>query len=79
LPSGGPYQDHGELVFSKCRMIAQFLLKAGIEPERVQLRIAPSVGESVEDETLLTNWARVDVLLVNQFVAPRRPGSNPRK
>jgi chemotaxis protein MotB len=74
LPPGGPYKDHSELVFNKCRLVSEFLLKEGIEPERLQVRIVQAAPPSAEDETMLTNWVRVDVLLVNQFVAPRRPG-----
>lgn len=75
LPEGGPYDDHGELVFAKCHMISQFVLTQGIEPERLQVRIMPPAPNGAEDETLLTNWVRVDVLLVNEFITPRRPGT----
>jgi hypothetical protein len=80
LPAGGPFQDHGELIFAKCRLISQFLLAAGIEPERIQIRIVQVVPDGAEDETLLTNWVRVDALLVNEFITPRRPGNaSPKK
>jgi hypothetical protein len=78
LPQGGPYEDHSQLVFAKCRMISKFLLQQGLEPERLQVRLIQPVPSGAEDETLLTNWVRVDALLVNEFMAPRRPGTVPQ-
>jgi chemotaxis protein MotB len=69
LPAGSPYHDPTDLTYAKCRQTRDFLVSLGIEPERIQLLVASQAGiGGAEDPQLMTHDARVDIMLLGQFL-----------
>ena len=70
LPQGVAYHDQVELTFAKCRQMRDYLIDLGIEAERIQLHVATASapGGTTDDPQLLNHDARVDVLLLGQFL-----------
>jgi len=64
-----PSQNVADLVYQKCRLISEFFVEQGIHPERIQVRIVPAAGSSVEAELAAKNRdIQLDVFMLNELL-----------
>jgi chemotaxis protein MotB len=64
-----PTENVADLVYQKCRAVMEFYVEQGINPERIQVRIVRTEGNS--DETDLANSNRdiqIDVFMLNELL-----------
>jgi chemotaxis protein MotB len=69
------YRDHWDLAYARCYNAMQYLIKKGIEPERVRLGSAASYepAEAGIDPGLRKRNARVEILLWDERVVESMP------
>jgi MotA/MotB-like proton-channel complex protein len=78
LPADSPFHDPLEMTYAKCRLARDFLIAQGVEPERIQLLLVTSAApEAREDAQLLTQDARLEVLLLGLFLDPPKSAHRP--
>jgi chemotaxis protein MotB len=69
LASDSPYQDHWDLAYRRCRNVMQFLVKLGIDPQRLRISVAAH-NEPLHDGTdpqLQKENPRVEVFMLNEL------------
>ena len=69
LPDDSPYQDHWDLAYGRCRKVMQFLIKLGINPDRMRI-VSAADKEPVHDGVdprLRKENPRVEVFMVDEL------------
>jgi hypothetical protein len=67
-------QNAADLVYQKCRVVMEYLIEQGINPQRIQVRIVRAEGSS--DETTLAaknHDIQIDVFMLSEVLEPQ-PG-----
>lgn len=79
LPPGGPYADHWELAFARCRAVQQLLVEAGIAPHRLRLSVAGGNEPAYVGDDPLGNRenSRVEAFLLDEFAGLNEGPENP--
>jgi chemotaxis protein MotB len=68
----GAGQSASDMVYDKCRLVMDFLLSRGVNPERIQIRIVRAEGTSDETGLAASNRdIQVDVFMLNQLLSPQ--------
>jgi chemotaxis protein MotB len=70
LPKNSSYRDHWHLAYDRCHRVMQYLVKLGIEPQRIRLAVAAEyepIYLGIDPVERAKN-ARVEVLLLNERV-----------
>jgi chemotaxis protein MotB len=72
LAPGGPFADHWELAFARCRTVERLLLAAGIDPNRLRMSVAAGNEPAYVGDELLADRgnSRVEVFLLDEFAGP---------
>lgn len=78
LPADGPYKDHWELAFVRCREVQRLLTADGIEPKRLRLSVAGGNEPAYTGDETLRNRenSRVEVFLLDEFTGPNDGGGS---
>jgi hypothetical protein len=64
-----PTQNVADLVYQKCRLIMEFLIEQGINPERIQMRIVRTEGNTEEADLVAKNRdIQLDVFMLNELL-----------
>lgn len=79
LPPGGPYADHWELAFARCREVQRLLIDAGIAPQRLRLSVAGGNEPAYVGDDPLGNRenSRVEAFLLDEFAGLNDGPENP--
>ncbi len=70
LPPGSPYKDCWQLAYARAMAAMQFLIKEGIDPDRLRVSVAGPYEPSTlrHDEASLARNERVEVYVLNELV-----------
>jgi chemotaxis protein MotB len=79
LAPGGPFADHWELAFARCRTVERLLIAAGIDSNRLRLSIAAGNEPAYVGDDLLgaRENSRVEVFLLDEFAGPNADAAPP--
>lgn len=67
-------QNAADLVFEKCRVVMEYLIEQGINPERIQIRIVRAEGSGDESKLAAKNHdIQIDVFMLGEVLEPQ-PG-----
>lgn len=75
LPQGSPYADDWDLAYARCRAVAEYLIAAGIERERIELDVvggAEPLSTNPEPEAIQRN-GRVEVFMLDRLSGQAAP------
>lgn len=75
LPEGSPYADDWDLAYARCRAVAQYLIAAGIERDRMELDVvggAEPLSRKADVEALQRN-GRVEVFMLDRLTGEAAP------
>jgi chemotaxis protein MotB len=77
LPPNSPFRDHWDLAYARARSVEQYLVAAGIDPERLRLSVASHNEPLSSDRDLLkiAQDSRVEIRTLNEWV--KRRGETP--
>jgi len=78
LPSGGPFRDHWDLAFARCRAAADELTALGIDPRRIRLGVAAGNEPTApgDDPLVRRENSRVELFLLNEFSDDRESSAS---
>jgi chemotaxis protein MotB len=82
LPPGSPFKDHDDLAYARCRTVADYLERHGVEPQRIRIAIAGEnePAESLSNPPYGDKDSRVEIRLLSEWIkspgSPRPPNKN---
>lgn len=78
LPEGSPYADDWDLAYARCRAVAEYLIAAGVERDRIELDVigaAEPLSRKVDAESLQRN-GRVEVFMLDRLSGEAAPAGD---
>lgn len=77
LPEGVPYTDDWDLAYARCRAVAEYLMAAGVERERIELDVvgaAEPLSRDPDPEAVQRN-GRVEVFMLDRLSGQPAPAA----
>jgi chemotaxis protein MotB len=77
LPAGSAYADDWDLAYARCRAVAEYLIAAGVERERIELDVigaAEPLNRDTDPDAVQRN-GRVEVFMLDRLTGQTAPAA----